>query len=93
MVLTSPKTGAGWIQWLGDCTERVVVDGLMASWRLVMSSVPQGSVLGLALINISAGDMDQVHAQQVCQQHQDWWCGQHAKRRDAIQQDFDSFES
>lgn len=43
-----------------------------------MSSVPQGSVLGLALINISDGGMDQVHPQQVRQQHQDWWCGQHA---------------
>ncbi|PKU41707.1 rna-directed dna polymerase from mobile element jockey-like [Limosa lapponica baueri] len=55
----SDQWATQWIRnWLDICTQRVVVNIPVSKWKTVMSSVPQGSLLGPGLFSIFVGDMD-----------------------------------
>lgn len=65
-----------WIRnWMDGCTIRVAIKNSKSKWKAV-TSIPQGTVSGLVLFNISVSDTDSwEHPQQVWQCYQAVWCG------------------
>ena len=51
--------GVRWVgNWLSGRRQRVVIQGVASGWELVLSGVPQGSVLGSVLFIVFMIDID-----------------------------------
>ena len=73
-----------WVgNWLSGRRQRVVIEGVASGWELVLSGVPQGSVLGPLLFILYIDDVDKGICSTLCsslRMTRSWWPGLDRKR-------------